>query len=134
MRTCEVSAVLFATDKNRVARFYRDALGFDCTMEDEHHSVLNCRGFDLIVHQIPRQHLDDSETRETGEEKEVRERPLNPIRLNYPVDDIQVARSKAMKLGGRVHDEPPAWAAPDANVFLGSDPEGNVFKLSQRAR
>lgn len=134
MRTCEVSAVLFAKDKNRVARFYRDALGFECTMDDEYHSVLNCCGFDLIVHQIPRRYLDECETGEIREEKEVVERSFNPIRLDYPVDDIQAVRSKSAQLGGRVDDKPPDWAAPDADVFLGNDPEGNVFKVKQRSR
>jgi hypothetical protein len=30
-----------------------------------------------------------------------------------------------------VDETPPPWAEPDAIVFLGYDPEGNVFKVSQ---
>jgi hypothetical protein len=32
-----------------------------------------------------------------------------------------------------VDDAPPEWAARDANFFLGYDPEGNVFGVSQGA-
>jgi catechol-2,3-dioxygenase len=124
----EVSAVLFAKDHAKVARFYREALGLICTASDDDHSVLNCNGFDLVVHQIPKQHLEES-----NQEMPVR-RGNGRVRLDFPVDSIEAARSIAATLGGRVDDLPPAWAASDANFYLGHDPEGNVFKLSERAR
>jgi catechol 2,3-dioxygenase-like lactoylglutathione lyase family enzyme len=120
----EVRAVLFAKDHTKVARFYREALGLIFTAGDEDHSVLNCRGFELVVHQIPKQYLNES----SREEIPVR-RENSPIRLDFPVDSIDSARSLAATLGGRVDDSPPAWAPRDAKFCLGHDPEGNVFKL-----
>ena len=58
METASVSAVLFAKDLKKVAAFYAQALGMTCTRSDDQHVMLNCRGFELIVHQIPR-HLAD---------------------------------------------------------------------------
>ena len=48
-----VSAVLFVKDLKRAAAFYAGTFSMSCTAHDEHHSVLNYRGFNLIVHQIP---------------------------------------------------------------------------------
>jgi predicted enzyme related to lactoylglutathione lyase len=129
MASCEVSAVLFAKDHARLAAFYRDALGFVFTGGDEDHSVLNCSGFDLIVHQIPKHLLDEPKV-----EGVPTPRKHGAFRLNVPVDSIETARSRAASLGGQVDDVPPPWAAPDGNIYLGHDPEGNVFKLSQRGR
>jgi predicted enzyme related to lactoylglutathione lyase len=124
----KVSAVLFAEDHANVARFYREALGLARTAGDEDHSVLNCRGFDLIVHQIPGQYL-----REHDDEATPAPRGNGRIRLDFPVDSIDAARAIAAKLGGRVDDSPPAWAPQDANFCLGHDPEGNVFRLIEPA-
>ncbi|MGC3981421.1 MAG: VOC family protein [Steroidobacteraceae bacterium] len=129
MNTCEVSAVLFARDKSRVAAFYRDVLGLICTAEDEDHSVLNCRGFDFIVHQIPKHLL-----AECSVEEESRRKENGSIRLNYPVVSIEKVRTLAASLGGHVDVAPPDWAPRDANFFLGHDPEGNVFKISEQSR
>lgn len=122
-----VSATLFARDHAKVAKFYCEALGLVRTGGDDDHSVLNCSGFDLVVHQIPRQYLDEGDREETP----VR-RGDGPVRLDFPVDSIDTARSVAAALGGCVDDSPPAWAPRDASFCLGHDPEGNVFKLSER--
>lgn len=125
----EVSAVLFARDHAKVAAFYREALGFTCTASDDEHSLLNCEGFDLIVHQIPKDILDQCKTEDVP-----RRRASSPIRLNFPVDNIESARSIAASFGGQVDDLPPPWASGDVNIYLGHDPEGNVFRVSQRVR
>jgi hypothetical protein len=36
-------------------------------------------------------------------------------------------------LGGDIDGHPPSWAERGANFFLGYDPEGNVFGVSQEA-
>lgn len=124
-----VSAVLFAEDHENVARFYREALGLVLTTGDADHSILSCGGFELVVHQVPRH----QPTRSGGNEGPAR-RAEGRIRLDFPVDSIAAARTKAAELGGTVDDAPPPWAPRDANFYLGHDPEGNVFKLSERAR
>lgn len=127
MEAGSVSATLFVKDLKRVADFYAQALGMTGTHSDEHHVILNCRGFNLIVHQIP-PHLAADITLEQPPHR----RAEGALRLNLPVISIAEARRLARSLGGDVDDTPPAWADPNANTFLGHDPEGNVFKLSER--
>jgi len=52
MGSSNVSAVLFVKELKRVAEFYIQALGMNCSFSDDHHCVLNCSGFELIVHQF----------------------------------------------------------------------------------
>jgi hypothetical protein len=61
MTSSSVSAVLFAKDLRTVASFYATALGMKVIASDEHHSRLECHGFELVVHQIPR-HIAESIT------------------------------------------------------------------------
>jgi catechol 2,3-dioxygenase-like lactoylglutathione lyase family enzyme len=126
MEAARVSAVLFVKDLQRVSAFYVLALGMSRTHGDEHHVALDCRGFNVIVHQIP-PHLAD----EIALEQPPRRRAEGALRLSFPVQNIAEARRLARSLGGDVDDAPPAWAEPNANTFLGHDPEGNVFKLSE---
>jgi predicted enzyme related to lactoylglutathione lyase len=127
MEAASVSATLFVKDLKRVSAFYAQALGMSRTHSDEHHHILDCRGFNLIVHQIPPHLLDCVEL-----EQPPHRRADGSVRLNFPVTSISEARRLARSLGGDVDDSPPAWADPNANTFLGHDPEGNVFKLSER--
>ena len=53
MSSASVSAVLFVKDLRTVASFYATALGMNVIASDEHHSRLECHGFELVVHQIP---------------------------------------------------------------------------------
>ena len=128
MEAASVSAVLFVKDLERVATFYVQALGMSCTLSEDHHFVLNCRGFTLIVHQIPKDIADG-----IALQKPPQRRVKGTLRLNFPVQNIAEARRLARSLGGQVDDTPPEWAEPNANVFLGYDPEGNVFKVSEHA-
>lgn len=128
MKSASVSAVLFAKDLKRVADFYSGALEMACEMSDEHHTVLNCRGFNLIVHQIPK-HIADEIILEDPPHR----RSDGALRLTFPVRSVSEARRLASSLGGQIDDGPPDWADPKANVFLGYDPEGNVFKVNEHA-
>ena len=123
-----VSAVIFAKDLKRMTAFYSQALGMSCSADDEHHAVLDCAGFNLTIHGIPGHGASES----TATQSPVR-RVEGAIRLSFPVRDMQEARRVAHRLGGCIDDVPPAWASPRANVFLGYDPEGNVFKVSEQS-
>jgi catechol 2,3-dioxygenase-like lactoylglutathione lyase family enzyme len=121
-----VNAVLFVKDLRSVARFYSMALGMRVATSDEHHWLLDCSGFELVVHQIPK-HIADTI---------VLERPPTPrvtgaIRLDFPVRSIVECRRAARALGGKIDDNPPDWADPDANFFFGYDPEGNQFGVRE---
>jgi catechol 2,3-dioxygenase-like lactoylglutathione lyase family enzyme len=122
----QVNAVLFVKDLRAVAQFYSTALGMRVVASDEHHCLLNCGGFELVVHQIPK-HIADTI---------VLERPPTPrvsgaIRLDYPVRSIAESRRAARALGGKIDDKPPEWADPDARFFFGYDPEGNQFGVRE---
>lgn len=125
MEPSKVSAVLFAKDLRKVADFYERALGMARTHSDGEHAVLDCHGFDLFVQQIPK-HLADEIVIAQPTERRARA----AIRLNFPVKSISQARTAARSLGGELDDAPPPWAGPNAQAFLGHDPEGNVFMVS----
>lgn len=128
MESPTVSAVLFVKDLQRATAFYAGAFNMSCTASDEHHSTLNYRGFNLIVHQIPK-HIAD----EIDIEQPPTRRAESAIRLTFPVQSIEATRRLARALGGDVDEARPPWADTAENVFLGYDPEGNVFKVSQHA-
>ncbi len=128
MESSSVTAVLFAKDHPRVAAFYMGALGMRCLVQDEYHSRLDCRGFELIVHQIPRPIADGIVI-----EQPPKRRVWGAIRLDYPVESVAASRRAARSLGGGIDDAPPEWAERHANFFYGHDPEGNQFGVREQA-
>ena len=124
--SARVSAVLFAKDARRVGTFYFEVFGFAVRSSDEFHSRLDCGGFELLVHQIPEELARDVVVKSPPERRE-----RGAIRLDYPVSNLANARRRAKQLGGRIDDDPPAWAEGDTSFFLGFDPEGNVFGVSE---
>jgi predicted enzyme related to lactoylglutathione lyase len=124
-----VSAVLFAKDARRLARFYEEVFGAIVRGEDEQHAALDVQGFRLIVHQIPAHLAKDVELRNPPLRRET-----GAIRLDYPVGDLVKARNAARLLGGQIDEAPPAWAFAESSFFLGFDPEGNVFGVSVQGR
>ncbi|MBB6093205.1 putative enzyme related to lactoylglutathione lyase [Povalibacter uvarum] len=120
-----VSAVLFVMDLRRVATFYEQALGMTCMRRDEDHAQFDCEGFSFIVHQIPKAMLRGATSGATER------RTQAALRLDFPVPSIEASRRIARALGGDVDASPPPWADANAGLFLGNDPEGNVFLLKQ---
>ena len=121
-----VNAVLFVKDLRAVAQFYSTALGMRVVTSDEHHWLLSCAGFELVIHQIPK-HIADTI---------ILERPPTPrvwaaIRLDYPVRSIAESRLAARSLGGKIDDKPPEWADPSTSFVFGYDPEGNQFGVRE---
>jgi predicted enzyme related to lactoylglutathione lyase len=128
VETSNVSAVLFAKNLKSVAAFYQEALGMKVTSSDEYHSVLDCRGFKLVVHQIPKEIANNITI-----DRPPKRRISGAIRLDYPVKNIEDSRKAARSFGGDIDDAPPPWANGNANFYFGYDPEGNQFGVSQRA-
>jgi predicted enzyme related to lactoylglutathione lyase len=126
MSSSSVSAVLFVKDLPTVAAFYSTALGMKVIASDEHHTRLACHGFGLVVHQMPRQVAEG-----IALERPPKRRVWGAIRLDYPVADIEQSRKWARSLGGDIDAVPPYWADRNDNFFLGYDPEGNQFGVSQ---
>jgi len=128
VETSSIRAVLFAKDLAGMARFYSEALGMSRGESGEHHAVFQRSGFELIVHQIPK-HIAD---RIKIESPPIR-RESGAVRLDYPVASVENSRAVAKSLGGDIDGDPPSWAERGTNFFLGYDPEGNVFGVSQEA-
>jgi predicted enzyme related to lactoylglutathione lyase len=124
--TANVSAVLFVKDLPSVAAFYAQALGMNVLASDEHHSRLECRGFELVVHQIP-PHIAAGIVIERPPQR----RTAGAIRLDFPLRSVAESRRKARELGGDIDDTPPEWADSSAKVFFGQDPEGNQFGVTE---
>jgi predicted enzyme related to lactoylglutathione lyase len=123
-----IRAVLFAKDLSRVAAFYSAALGMTRGTSDESHTRLERSGFTLIIHQIPR-HIADT----IAIDQPPARRVGGSVRLDYPVENIDNSRAAAKSLGGDIDELPPAWADRGTNFYLGHDPEGNVFGVSEQA-
>lgn len=127
MEASSVRAILFVKDLQKVAAFYIGALALTRVSGDADHTVLECDGFELVVHQIPKP---------IAETIVVTQPPVRrvwgAIRLDFPVASVGDSRKLARALGGEIDDAPPAWADRNANLFFGHDPEGNQFGVSQR--
>jgi catechol 2,3-dioxygenase-like lactoylglutathione lyase family enzyme len=127
MQTSSVRAVLFVKDLGTAAAFYIGALGLTRVSGDNDHAVLECDGFELVVHQIPKQ---------IAETIVITQPPVRrvwgAIRLDFPVASIADTRSLARPLGGDVDDAPPPWADRKESFLFGYDPEGNQFGVRQR--
>jgi predicted enzyme related to lactoylglutathione lyase len=121
-----VRAVLFVKDLGSAAAFYIGALGMTQSARDDEHAVLECDGFELVVHQIPK-HIADTIVITQPPVRRV----WGAIRLDFRVASIDDARGLARALGGDI-DEAPAWGDRSANLFFGFDPEGNQFGVSGR--
>ena len=126
MEYSKIKAVLFVKDLQKVTAFYTDALGMKCNFSDDEHSVLNCHGFNLIVHLIPKQ-IADGITIDSPPKRRVQ----TVVRLDYPVHNIDDSRRHARLLGGNIDEAPLEWAKRDSNFFFGYDPEGNQFDVSE---
>ena len=127
MEASSPRAILFVKDLERVAAFYAGALAMKRLSGDPDHVVLECDGFELVVHQIPKP---------IAEAIVVTQPPMRrvggAIRLDFPVASVADSRKLARSLGGEIDDAPPAWADRNTNLFFGHDPEGNQLGVSQR--
>jgi hypothetical protein len=128
MKASTVRAVLFVKDLGTVAAFYIGALGLTRVSGDKDHAVLECDGFELVVHQTPKQIADTIVIT-----KPPVRRVWGAIRLDFPVSSVADTRSLARSLGGEVDDAPPPWADRNTNLFFGHDTEGNQFGVRAKS-
>jgi predicted enzyme related to lactoylglutathione lyase len=122
------SAVVFAKDVERLARFYGEVVGMHAVHTDKGLVVLDEDGFQLVVHGIPEQ---IAATIRVSTPPSIRQD--RPIKICLPVPSIDSARTRAAALGGMVGPKAKEWAARDFRACDGYDPEGNVFQLRERA-
>jgi hypothetical protein len=93
---------------------------------DDQHSVLEIAGFQLVVHAM-RWAPETDET--NGEAPPLREDAC--IKLCFPVDRIDAARSMAATRGGSLQPPDREWTARGFRACDGADPEGNVFQVRE---
>lgn len=104
------------TDRERAIRFYTEALGMKCTMNEQYWVALSCHGVQIglhpedKVHQVPR----DSHGAH------------GQATLTLCSDDIKADRARIESLGGKVLSEADQqWG----HMLVFEDPDGNVLKL-----
>ena len=126
IQATNIRAVLFAKDLDGVARFYSEVLGMKRSNQDKDHAVLQAAGFELVVHQIPGHIASGIEI-----SCPPRRREGVAIRMDYPVESIETSRRLAKSFGGHIDIDPPPWTDQGAHFYLGHDPEGNIFGVSE---
>jgi predicted enzyme related to lactoylglutathione lyase len=124
--TSAAGAVLYVEDHLSVASFYREVLGMTLIEADASHTRLRVDGFDLVLHAkhsnaVPKSAGATSRRRVEG-----------VIRLIFAVEDVSACRAAALRHGGMVDAEAPAWAGANSRLRLGQDPEGNIFQVQPR--
>jgi predicted enzyme related to lactoylglutathione lyase len=122
------SAVVFAKDVAKVARFYQDVLTMSVVHADADHVVLDSPSMQIVIHAIP---ADIAKDIEISEPPVVREGM--PIKLCLPVPSLATARARAPELGGRLDPEHEEWQSVAFRACDGHDPEGNVVQFRELA-
>jgi hypothetical protein len=100
------STVIFAKEIEHMADFYRIVLGMSEIYSAKDHVVLDGEGFQLVIHGIPKK---IAETIKITVSPSVREDI--PIKICFPVENIQASRESADSLGGQISPKNDEWKA-----------------------
>lgn len=119
-------AVLYAKDTSRLVAFYQDVAAMQVIFSDQHHTILEIGGFQLIIHAIPER---IATTIEITQPPEVREDAT--IKLCLPASSIAQARQHAALRGGCILPSSREWSTGRIRACDGYDPEGNVFQVRE---
>jgi catechol 2,3-dioxygenase-like lactoylglutathione lyase family enzyme len=118
--------VLYAKDVDRLAAFYSAVLGVEATARSHDHVVLESRGFQLVVLQIPH---DIASTIEIAVPPVRRAKAA--VKLVFFVSSIAGVRAAAEALGGVLDSTDKEWSFQGFTVCDGLDPEGNVIQFRE---
>jgi len=124
----QAGAVIYARDIIRVAKFYREILGFEEKHNGQDHILLEIPGFQLIVHSIPSV---IAETIEITDPPLVRED--SAVKLVFYIPSIHAIRQASLNLGGGLNPPEMEWQFAGENVCDGYDPEGNMIQIRERS-
>lgn len=122
------SSVIFAKDVGRLADFYKAVICMIEIAREKDHVVLECDGFQLVIHGIPK---GVAARIVITAPPEVRKAAVMKICL--PVETIKQARDQAKVLGGHIGAKASEWEARGFRACDGYDPEGNVFQVREGA-
>jgi hypothetical protein len=121
--------VVFAKNKNRVSAFYQQALELQVIESERSHDLLRGRGYEVVVHTIPRRIAADITIAKPALPRE--EVPLKPT---FVVRSLNTVREATERLGGYLKPDAAAWHFRGCKVLDGWDPEGNVVQFKQAER
>ena len=124
--TSQQGLVVFAKNKKRVSAFYQATLGLQAVESETSHDLLRGRGYEVVVHTIPRRIAAGI----------VLARPPVPredtaFKPTFLVPDLAAVRVAAERTGGSLKPAEQAWHFRGCTVLDGCDPEGNVLQFKQ---
>lgn len=121
-------AVLYAKSVARLSAFYVEAAALEVVHSEESHVVLESPVFQPVIVAIPERLAASIEVASPPIRRE-----STPVKLVFPVESIQVARTKAVSLGGELDASEREWRFQGCRVCDGHDPEGNVVQFRENA-
>jgi predicted enzyme related to lactoylglutathione lyase len=121
-------AVLYAKSVERVSRFYVETCCLKATHSEDDHVVLESSAFQLVILAIPAA-IAASISIATPPIR----RENTPIKLVFPVENIDAIRKIIGSLGGELNPPEREWQYQGRRVCDGHDPEGNVVQFREQA-
>jgi predicted enzyme related to lactoylglutathione lyase len=104
--------ILFTSDMNRLAAFYRDVLGLPLTIDEPGYKEFDAGGCGIALH---------NGAARIG---------ARPPKLSFWTDNIAAARATLIARGAKLGE---VKAGLGLTRCEGKDPDGNPFQLSSRA-
>jgi predicted enzyme related to lactoylglutathione lyase len=118
--------VVFAKNKKRVSAFYQATLGLLPEESAPSHDLLRGRGYEVVVHAIPRRIAAGIVIARPPVPRED-----TPYKPTFLVPDLEAVRVAAARTGGSLKAAEQAWHFRGCTVLDGCDPEGNVLQFKQ---
>jgi predicted enzyme related to lactoylglutathione lyase len=118
--------VVFAKNKQRVSAFYQQTLGLTVEESDTLHDLLRGRGYEVIVHAIPRKYAAGITLTKPPQPRED-----TPFKPTFVVASLAEVRRAVEATGGYLKPVSGAWHFRGHTVLDGWDPEGNIVQFKQ---
>lgn len=104
------------TDRERAIRFYTEALGMKCTMNEQYWVAMDCHGVKIGLHPEDKVHPVPRDSHGAH----------GQATLTLRSSDVKEDRAKIERLGGKILAEADQqWG----HMLVFEDPDGNVLKL-----
>jgi len=114
--------LIYASDRDRLERFYCEVVGMRRLHADEHVAMLASDDLQLVLHRTPPQIAADIVIASPPQRRED-----VAIKFFLTVPDLAVAAERIAALGGALFAE--RWQGPGFTMGNAMDAEGNVFQV-----
>lgn len=114
--------LIYASDRDRLERFYCEVAGMRRLHADDHVAVLESDDLQLVLHRIP-PHIATGIVIASPPQR----REDVAMKFFLTVPDLDVAAERIAALGGALFDE--RWQGPGFTVCNAMDAEGNVLQV-----